>query len=155
MPEGAPQDFTVTVLSSTVVVLSWLPVLEILQNGIIIQYTVGCNTSDMVSQHIEEILEMTNTRYYSTIDDLLPYTVYECYVFANTTEGSGPSAVGIVRTSEEGIVLCTYYVATHIGTLHYTISVSTLYMVFAKLCLTFVTVFITHHADHHKYIYSS
>ena len=48
---------------------------------------------------------MTNARYSSTIDDLLPYTVYECYVFANTTEGSGPSAVAIVRTSEEGKIL--------------------------------------------------
>ena len=42
------------------------------------------------------------------ISGLIPGSIYNCYVFANTSEGNGSSAVGVVRTPEDGKLMDTY-----------------------------------------------
>ena len=97
-PGGPPQSLTLTLINSTTLTLSWLPVPELLQNGIIANYTVGCNLSTPQLVPVDDTLEMTQSRYMYNISGLIPGSIYSCYVFAITSEGNGPSAVGVVRT---------------------------------------------------------
>ena len=112
-PGGPPQSLTLTLINSTTLTLSWLPVPELVQNGIITNYTVGCNLDTPQLVPVDDTLEMTQSRYMYNISGLIPGSVYSCYVFANTSEGNGPSAVGIVRTPEDGKLMdtctCTLY----------------------------------------------
>ncbi|XP_019858365.1 PREDICTED: protein sidekick-1-like [Amphimedon queenslandica] len=100
VPGGSPQSLTLTLINITTLTISWLPVPKLLQNGIITNYTVSCNLSTPHVQlvPVDHILEMTQSRYKYNISGLRPGFVYSCYVFANTSKGNGPSAVGVVRT---------------------------------------------------------
>ena len=40
------------------------------------------------------------------ITGLRPGVVYRCYVFANTSEGNGPRAEGVITTVEDGKLVC-------------------------------------------------
>ena len=101
-PGGPPQFFSITPINSTSLSLSWLPVDELLQNGIINNYTVGCNGTMPQQVCVDNNLEMTQSRYYHNVNRLTPGTLYKCYVFANTSEGNGPIAMAMARTHKEG-----------------------------------------------------
>ena len=102
-PDGTPSSFSITILNSTTLKLSWKPIPDTQQNGIIINYTIGCNTTEMEPIQIspDDQLEMTNGMYDKVIYGLTPGTTYECYVFANSTEGAGPPAKLTGNTNEE------------------------------------------------------
>ena len=103
MPDGSPSSFSLTVTNSTTLKLSWKPVPDREQNGIILNYTIGCNTTEFepTQVSVNDELEMTDRVYSEDIYGLTPGTTYECYVFANSTEGAGPPAKSINRTFEE------------------------------------------------------
>ena len=92
-----------TILNSTYLKLSWQPIPDSQQNGIITNYTIGCNTTEFEPIQIspDDQLEMTNGVYDKVIYGLTPGTTYECYVYANSTEGAGPPAKLSRRTNEE------------------------------------------------------
>ena len=89
---------------------SWSP--PVTKNGIIIAYTIYCNTS--ASQAYPEqvirpnvptvrsvVIGTTLAVTFST--GLNPYTQYDCYVTANTSVGEGtPSPIITTRTLESG-----------------------------------------------------
>ncbi|XP_019858755.1 PREDICTED: receptor-type tyrosine-protein phosphatase F-like [Amphimedon queenslandica] len=100
-PSGPPQSLTLTLINSTTLTLSWLPIPELQQNGILTNYTVGCNQIPPQLVPVEDTLEMTQSRYMHNITGLRPGVVYSCYVFANTSEGNGPRAVGSITTGED------------------------------------------------------
>ena len=102
-PDGTPSSFSITILNSTTLKLSWQPIHDTQQNGIITNYTIGCNTTEFESTQVsaDDQLEMSNGIYNKLIYGLTPGTTYECYVFANSTEGAGPPAKLTRRTSEQ------------------------------------------------------
>ena len=51
---------------------------------------------------VDDNLEMTQSRYVHNVTRLTPGALYECYIFANTSEGKGPVAMATARTDEEG-----------------------------------------------------
>ena len=89
---------------------SWSP--PIPKNGIIIAYTIYCNTSaslaypeQIIGTNVPTARSVVNgttlTVTFST--GLIPYTQYDCYVTANTSVGEGtPSPIITTRTSESG-----------------------------------------------------
>ena len=107
VPDGTPSSFLMTIFNSTTLKLSWQPIPDTQQNGIIVNYTIGCNTTEFESTQVsaDDQLEMTNGVYNLVIYGLTPGTTYECYVFANSTEGAGPSAKLTRRTREESMFL--------------------------------------------------
>ena len=102
VPDGTPSSFLMTVFNSTTIKLSWEPVPDTQQNGIIVNYTIGCNTTELEPTQVspEDQLEMTNGVYDKVIYGLTPGTTYECYIFANSTEGAGPPAKLTMSTNE-------------------------------------------------------
>ena len=109
-----------TNLNSTTLKLSWQPVPDVQQNGIITNYTIGCNTTEFEPTQVspDNQFEMTNGVYDIVIYGLTPGTTYECYVFANSTEGAGPPAKLSKSTNEESklclIVLVFFFVCMSI-----------------------------------------
>ena len=100
VPGAAPEDVTGEALSSTSVVLSWLPPIPELQNGIIRLYNVTAwetdtgNTFSLSTVH-------TNT----TIGSLHPYYTYHFSVAA-VTIGIGPfSDIKEIQTFPDGKVV--------------------------------------------------
>ena len=82
------------------------------KNGIIIAYTIYCNTSasqaypeQVIGPNVPTARSVVNGTAMAAIfsTGLNPYTQYDCYVTANTSVGEGtPSLVITTRTSESG-----------------------------------------------------
>ena len=103
VPDGPPSSFSLIVINSTTLKLSWKPVSDREQNGIILNYTIGCNITEFEPTQVlvNDQFEMTDGVYDKVIYGLTPGTIYQCYVYANITEGAGPSAKATNRTFEE------------------------------------------------------
>jgi hypothetical protein len=103
VPTGPPRDFTFSSLNSTVIRLSWLPIDEAKQNGLINNYTLSCNHSDAppILVPVDDSLETTRGYYTHSIYGLTPYTLYRCTIFADNTVGNGSTAVVSGRTNED------------------------------------------------------
>ena len=98
VPLGPPTNFTVSLLSSTAVQLSWRPPLPEESNGIIRQYIIYAETlfGDMFST--------TTTSRNFTVSSLKPFTTYSFSVAAITI-GAGPATEKIqVQTVSDGIL---------------------------------------------------
>ena len=101
-PSGPPTNFTVKVLSSDSLLVSWNPPLLQDQNGIITHYTV--TITNLNSGNTLEHTVFNNSLEVYSLD---PHTEYEVYVLAATTAGSGPPTVPLsVHTQEDGNYLC-------------------------------------------------
>ena len=100
VPTGPPENFTVQVLSSRTVLVSWRPPSVGKQNGIIVTYTIVLfelltNTTRTYEQggNISEL----------TVDELHPYYEYKCSMVAATRVGNGPFTGSItIRTLGDG-----------------------------------------------------
>ena len=89
---------------------SWSP--PITKNGIIIAYTIYCNTSaslaypeQVMGPNVPTVRSVVNgTTLAATFSTgINPYSQYDCYVTANTSVGEGtPSPIITTRTSESG-----------------------------------------------------
>ena len=96
--------------SANQIALAWTPPTQ--TNGIIIAYTVYCNTS--ATQALpEQVIGPNGATVRSIVNGtsqlaifntgLNPYTQYECFVTANTSAGEGlASPILIVRTGQSG-----------------------------------------------------
>ena len=95
---------------------SWSP--PILRNGIVIAYTVYCNTSasqaypeQMIGPNVPTVRSVVNgtTLAVTFITGLNPYTQYNCYVTTNTSVGEGPpSQIMTARTDQSSKhTICT------------------------------------------------
>ena len=101
VPTGPPENFTVEVLSSSAVLVSWTPPTVGKQNGIIITYTII----------LVELLTNTTLTYEQggniselTVDELHPYYEYKCSMVAATQVGNGPFTGSVtVRTLGDGM----------------------------------------------------
>ena len=101
VPTGPPENFTVQVLSSRAVLVSWRPPTVGKQNGIIITYTII----------LVELLTNTTLTYEQggniselTVDELHPYYEYKCSIVAATQVGNGPFTGSVtVRTLGDGM----------------------------------------------------
>ena len=107
---SSPLNFSVsTVLGSpNKLSASWSP--PIPMNGIIIAYTVYCNTSasqtypeQMIGSNVPTVRSVVNGTTLATVftTGLTPYTQYNCYLTANTSVGEGiPSQIMTARTDQ-------------------------------------------------------
>lgn len=98
MPTSPPTGFSVSVLNSTDVLLTWNapPVSE--QNGIIIKYNVSVTLVET-----EEVISFVTSSNTVTVSELLPYTTYHCTVSAHTSVGGGPfTSLVYFETDEAG-----------------------------------------------------
>ena len=101
VPTGPPENFTLQVLSSRAVLVSWRPPTFEHQNGVIITYTIV----------LIELLTNTTLTYEQggnytklTVDELHPYHEYKCSMVAATRVGNGPFTGSItIRTLEDGM----------------------------------------------------
>lgn len=101
VPTGPPENFTVQVLSSRAVSVSWRPPTFGKQNGVIITYTIVLLevTSNTTLMYVQEgnYTELT-------VDELHPYYEYKCSMVAATQVGNGPFTGFItIRTLGDGM----------------------------------------------------
>lgn len=89
VPSGPPTNFTLVLLSSTSVQLSWEPPLPEERNGIIRQYTVRAEIA------VGEFLSSTTRSTHYTVAGLNPFTTY-FFSVAAITIGEGPITERIV-----------------------------------------------------------
>ena len=96
--------------SSNQLSANWSP--PIPKNGIIIAYTIYCNTSasqaypeQVIGPNVPTVRSVVNgtTLAVTFSTGLNPYSQYDCYVTANTSVGEGtPSSIITTRTLESG-----------------------------------------------------
>ena len=100
-PNGPPLNLMVTASGSRALQLSWEPPEEDKRNGVIIGYQVECNgtMSLTASGSITSI----------TVENLNPFTSYECSVSASNVAGNGPKAYITGTTAEEGKQNVSFY----------------------------------------------
>ena len=110
----------VTASGSRALQLSWDPPEEAKRNGEITGYQVECNST--LSSNVENISGgITSTR----IEDLTPFTSYNCSVSASNVAGNGPKAYITGTTAEEGkqkyLILYTQCNASQLQEMHLTV----------------------------------
>uniref|UniRef100_A0A8D0GQE2 Phosphatidylinositol phosphatase PTPRQ n=1 Tax=Sphenodon punctatus TaxID=8508 RepID=A0A8D0GQE2_SPHPU len=91
VPESSPIMKTFKNLSSTSVMLSWVPPVQ--SNGIIRSYDLKLHGSERNDS-------FTTSDNYISLDALLPYTLYSIFVAARTIKGRGPFATLTFYTDE-------------------------------------------------------
>ena len=117
---SSPLNFSITTVPGSPYQLSalWSP--PIPKNGIITAYTVYCNTSasqaypeQMIGPNMAILRSVVNgTTLTATITGLNPYTIYDCYVTANTSVGEGSlSTAATARTDESSeCIICLQHI---------------------------------------------
>ena len=100
VPTGPPENFTLQVLGSKAVLVSWRPPVFGKQNGVIITYTivfVEVPSDTVLTYH----LDGNSTEL--TVDSLRPYYEYNCSMVAATQVGNGPFTTSVtIRTLGDG-----------------------------------------------------
>ena len=98
---GAPTNFTVEPIASTMVELSWNP--PDVTNGILLYYTVVYyNSTDSL------MIVYNNETFNDTITDLNEDTLYSFVIYANTSAGAGPNATDFATTFEDSKCIASY-----------------------------------------------
>lgn len=101
-PSGPPLSVTINSTGPRSLSLSWSPPNNQLLNGIITSYTYYCTEGSTSTNVTVGTVTSTSTEVY--FNSLEPYTIYACFVSAETSAGSGPAANAIGRTAEYGKV---------------------------------------------------
>lgn len=97
-PSGPPQNFTLSV-ENTTLILSWQPPAPEDRNGVIISYTLSC-TSDEGSSITLTLTAILGISLY----ELSPDTTFTCQIAASTSVGIGPYSETLMGTTG-GIVM--------------------------------------------------
>ena len=98
VPTAAPDDFTITVLDSMSLQLSWSPPPTEHRNGEILEYRIR-----IVEVETGREMQYNSTSTSMTASPLHPYYSYQCRVAAVTTAGIGPfTTVVEQRTDQDG-----------------------------------------------------
>ena len=94
-PTGTPQDFTITPAGPRNLTFSWNPPAEEHRNGVITGYTLSCQPA------AEGFPRTFATSGSYTLDGFTPATLYQCFLYASTSGGSGPAAFEQVTTLDD------------------------------------------------------
>ena len=111
-PSGLPQNVQATANSSTAVLVSWMPVLGIDQNGIIIMYEIQYEPLMTFDGFVEggTVNTSSGTEFILLVTALEEFVEYNISVRAYTSVGPGPfSPTETERTLEDGrvsVLLC-------------------------------------------------
>lgn len=98
VPTGAPENISISAVTSTSAIISWTPPSYEQQNGIIVGYNI--NVTDTKSG---EVFSFVTFETWVAADALVPYTIYSIVIEAFTTVGNGPhTATYTFKTSEDG-----------------------------------------------------
>ena len=90
-------------ISSTAILVTWDPVLEVERNGIITQYEVEFNQSTFNEISTSNLTTTNGQRLMVELESLEEYVEYSVRVRAYTSVGPGPFSVAVVnRTLEDG-----------------------------------------------------
>ena len=104
---SAPQFFTVSTISQMPTQLSASWTAPQTANGIIISYTISCRENGTMDEFFITTVVSNGQATTVNISGLSPFTVYECFVTANTSAGEGDSSnVDTARTDEDGKCVC-------------------------------------------------
>ena len=95
----------VTASGSRVLQLSWDSPEEDKNNGEITGYQVECNS--VVSSKVEALSGGITS---ITVENLIPFTFYDCSVSASNVAGNGPKAYITGTTAEEGKQSISFYI---------------------------------------------
>ena len=105
-PTAPPDNFTIEVINSTTLELSWDPPPADQQNGAITNYTVSCNELVGGSSSLVTTIEFPrviaeNGSVYLILEGFRPGTPITCTVSASNFAGTGPVATRTQTTLEE------------------------------------------------------
>ncbi len=117
VPSDVPRNVTAIAISSEAVSLRWRSIEESARNAIINTYSINCNYSQQIKT-IDAIpsIESNEEAWYSiNITGFLPYTMYQCSVYANNSGGAGPNATDIVQTLQDSKLIVIHSIVTLIN----------------------------------------
>lgn len=106
VPSVAPLLFKAVNISTREFVLSWAAPATIDINGVLRKYVLSVSeykSNLLLLEEIEIDVDANNETVF-VVNDLTPYTLYNCSILA-VTIGNGPLAVIQARTEEEGRLL--------------------------------------------------
>ena len=103
---SAPRNLTLESVSTDATLLSASWVRPLPANGIITAYTLHCTGTEeqfyedqIVPEQFSQSLEGNVTS--TTLEGLLPFTLYECNITANTSAGEGDESPSVVMRTNE------------------------------------------------------
>ena len=103
VPNAPPDNVQAITSSSTAIMVTWEPVPEIDQNGIITQYEVEFNQSTFNEISTSNLTTTNGPQLMVELEGLEEYVEYTVRVRAFTSVGPGPFSVAMVsRTLEDG-----------------------------------------------------
>ena len=95
----APPSLSGEALTSTSISLTWSPLPEDNQNGIIERYQIEISDEDSIVTHYST----NGTTMTLTVTELHPYHTYSCRIAAVTRAGNGPfTSTILLQTLEDG-----------------------------------------------------
>ena len=99
-PTAPPENFTLQVVGSRAIIVSWrLPPFEE-RNGVIISYTIVLVE---LPTNKTLIYQREGNHTQLIVEDLHPYYEYRCSIVAATHVGASPSSASVtIRTAEDG-----------------------------------------------------
>eukprot|EP00050_Salpingoeca_kvevrii_P004780 m.260809 g.260809 ORF g.260809 m.260809 type:complete len:2240 (-) comp11043_c0_seq3:122-6841(-) len=95
-PSGPPLDVTASTINSTAIRCSWAPPEPAMRNGIVVQYAVSVRAATETTTDQRVTTDTT-----IDVSELIPFTVYEVMVAAQTTAGSGPASAAVMAKTAE------------------------------------------------------
>lgn len=96
--------FAVSATGPTMLLFSWAPLDESLQNGMILNYSVICTPAPT---HGSLLFDDEDKKTYSEeVDGFTPATQYTCTIRAVSLDGLGPPATSQVTTPESSMFTC-------------------------------------------------
>ena len=114
VPTAPPENFTLRVLGSRAVLVTWRPPAFEEQNGVIINYSI---VFVEVTSNTTLIYQQEGNYTELTVDELHPYYEYKCSMVAATQVGNGPFTDSVtIRTFEDGmkwVIDCLDIISLH------------------------------------------
>ncbi len=98
VPSDVPQNFTVQIISSTTLLLNWLPPPPESRNGQILGFTI---TITQDGDGSTMIIPVVNNEHEVLVNNLLQFTTYTCSILAFTAIGNGPTSQTVTLTTLE------------------------------------------------------
>ena len=98
VPNGKPQNVTVTAINATSLQVQWSPIPSNMRNGQIISYSI--NVTEIESGHTFLIQNVVS--YVTVLTKLHPYYNYKVLVAGSTVIGTGPYALSEGYTNAAG-----------------------------------------------------
>ena len=115
---SAPRDLTLESVSTdaTLLMASWAHPMP--ANGVITAYTLYCTGVEeqfYEDQFVPEefSLSLGGNVLSTTLENLLPFTVYECYITASTSAGEGDESSPVMRRTNETCTFTIEYMYTN------------------------------------------